>query len=394
MIYQTKKIFEMEKSFYQKHQKKPYSPSDWEFDYTKILLPSTSLTKTIVGSRKNFSKYLYIYNQEYLKSLIVERLEIKDERLKKITITPSSTAALFLITKAISKLKKQRCLIVTPFYFSIDKSLKDGSCEIFYYHLTPENNYIISKSRIQKIIRNQYIDLLIITDPIYSLGISINNQTIKIIANICNEENVTLFLDYTLGGMEWAKETYQLLDLEKLRSVSRAKEFIFNCSPSKLMFLNGIKFALTFCSKDLVEKIEEISDYTIASFCSTQVSLINALFMTEWDEISECISHNVRLFSNTFKLVKSCAIGTGFKIARPDSGFYTMAQLDGLKFEKSDIIQVLKKILFEKQVFVLPSSEFSFYFDRQFSFRINLSKDPSNLIPNLIEVFNFDFDTL
>src|ERR1700722_12283933 len=123
---------------------------------------------------KDSSKYNYSYEQFSLKEQIInfanEQYSLKILE-QEITITPSSTTSIFMTTLALSELGVKRVLVITPTYFSTLESMKRGKNEVFYYHLKDSGNLIINFIELESILKEQYIDCIFLTDPIYSSGI-------------------------------------------------------------------------------------------------------------------------------------------------------------------------------------------------------------------------------
>jgi len=364
----------------------PFSPSDWNNNDNTIKFPLHVIEKAMENN-KDHHKYTFMYDLISLKksySDFIKKHLNYDIDTKNISISQNSTSSIYLSIQALFSKQIKRFLVVTPTYFSILDAIKsDKTANIYYYHLKDINDFEINLNKLKKIINEQYIECLIITDPIFCTSKEINIKILDQLVQICNEKNIWLVYDYTLGNIYFNKDN-SLFNISKLKIVQKTKKYIFIESISKRIFMNGIKNSIIFASKQIIPKIESVSNYINGGFSSSQLSFFNEIYNENNIEyLDDIFIQNKKTIKDNYNIIKTLLLNTNYDIYSLESGYYTTIYHKNYKLENLNIEDITKKILYDANTFVIPNCRFSFYKTNHFGFRINLSKNKEYLIKSI-----------
>ena len=123
-------------------------------------------------------------------------------------------------------------LVFTPCYFTNESALLSLGFNIFFTYLS---NNTIDKAELVSLIKEKRINSILITDPIYGMGVSIKNETYNKIIEIAKEYKVTLIVDYSYGNMVWNEQEHIFnYNLVSKLSSSGINYFIVDSLPKKL----------------------------------------------------------------------------------------------------------------------------------------------------------------
>lgn len=365
--------------------------SDWN------VISNTSIsTNFLFNNFEGISKYNYAYEQFELKEQILSVLNDgfcnKEIKINEITISPSATSSIFLMSKALSLLSIKRILVFTPLYFSILKSIVDTGGQVFYYHLLDDNNLNIDINEVNKIIQEQLIDAIVITDPIYSSGKEISIELYESLSLICEENSLYFIADYSLGGLDWNAITHDFFNFKKIEIISRCKKYFFIDTLPKKLMINGVKFSIVIGSIEIIDKIDLISESVYGALNYSQCLLIKNLYKIENKKhIHKICDSNIKDSIEKYNLLKSILINTNFDIADTNSGYFTMINHNKIKLNDIDTKLFALTTLKELNILTLTKDRFSYYKNNKFGIRINLNKKTDELMSAVIQCIGIDY---
>ena len=381
----------------QKH-KQPIFISDWDSDFDNLILPKNLVHKALKETLKNFHKYAYIDTDTEEKEYIINYLNQYAERkfiYENIAISSNSTNAIYLSILALNRINVKRFLVLTPTYYTVLETLNQLSSSIIYYHLSDKDSFNINLEVLVDILRGQFIEAIIITDPVYSAGIEIPNIVYDKICEICVELNIWFVCDYTLGGMTWHSTKIELMNFSKFNIISKALKFLYIESIPKKMFLNGIKHTTIISSPEIISIIEDITFSITGGLCSTQVNLYKEIYKYENHKLLlNIIKKNIDFANNNFNLLRTSLIGTNFSLYNTNSGYFTILYHKELVTKDLNIKLIVRDFLFQHDIYIYPTSILSYYKYNKFGFRINLMKNIKDYIPLVLKCINKNFDSL
>jgi len=301
-----------------------------------------------------------------------------------ISIAPNGTSALFLAILSIKhKYDISGVILISPIYFSIINVIQMFSLNLHYYQADIFSNDIIDFDELKKVIKNNDIGLLIITDPLFGTGIPIDESNYKSIIKMASEFGIWVMVDYTYGGMEWERPV-TFINRFLVETIVNYPKILFVESISKRLFINGIKFAIMYANSDIINTIEDMSESFIGSFSYVQDELFRRIYEpANASFVIKQIEKNIDHIKQTFASVKSVLLGKNQFISNCASGYFALMRiplqrLNGLSGNDAAIAMINKV-----NIFTIPHSRYLFMSKDDYYFRINLSADRSLLLLNI-----------
>jgi len=373
---------------YKKQRESPdstlYFLSDWDCDvYTDIKF-KILLEDSYSDAQSHSFNYLFAYEQFDLKQQIIDffktsyQLSIPENCL---TISPSATQAIYLGLKALKNLNIKRYLIFTPAYFSTFESLKENNGFIYYYHLVDKDGFAINFSMLEQVIKEQFIECIVLTDPVFSAGLEFPDDDYDRIITLVVRYDLYLFIDYSLGGLKWNFNELSVLNNKKVGKLIKTAKFIFVDSLSKRLQLNGIKFSLILGDANIVDEIDTISEGIYGGLNHIQISILRKLY-TQENSPTILDMHKVQLgkIKANYRLIQSMLIGENFHLPKSNSGYFTIISHDSKSFNDINTKEIILNLLQNEQIIAIPNNHFSYYSDNKFGWRINLTKNQDELL--------------
>lgn len=386
-------LYTLQNKFNSEIGKTIINPSDWHNEDINLTFPYE-----LLGSMKNidmnsYREYKFLDTmslpKEILRNYLVSKFKTKFMD-SEISFAHNGTAALSLVIRALSKNGAKRALVVTPCYFSIHDSFSQEDIEVIYYHLSTENNFEINIDSLLRLVNEQYVDLVFITTPTYCTGIEIDTSILKKLVDSMNKLNKWVICDNTLGNMLW-DNSCDLFNKDLLNLSKKYDNLIYIDSPSKKLFINGLKHSIIISSAKLASKLEPIADKVMGGITVHQYEFINNIYSLKYDdEIKNSLEKNISLFMENFYLCDAIIKNSNLFFPATTSGFYTVLFFKDTTIENIDYVKFIETILFTNNVLPLPLNHFGFYKKTNFGIRINLSKHPSKLAHSLKSIRDID----
>lgn len=373
--------------------KPPLFLSDWDSDQHELKFPTKIINDALQNTKTDFYKYSYIDSDTNEKQLIVDymnkRANIKLS-YKNISVNLNSTNSLYLALLALNNIDVKRIIVITPTYYSVLETLKQLDSHIIYYHLIDKDSFNINIKELTNLVENQFINAILMTDPVYSAGIEISSNIYTSIVELCNKHSVWFICDYTLGGMFWGNKD---MFTKKLEIISQAEKYIYIESVTKKLIINGIKHSILIGTEKIISIIENLFFRISGGFCSTQIKLYEEIYKNKNEKyLNKIISKNIESIRNNYSLLKTAIQDSDFSLYNSHSGYFTIIYHKELTLEEIDIKSIVNDLLFKKNIYIYPTNILSYYHQNQFGFRINLSKKISDYIPLILECINKDFN--
>lgn len=377
-------------------QEKIHFISDWDVQGESPIEFTNLLNTVYQESSSNSLKYNYAYEQFSLKEQIINQAKDCLPSLKleetELAITPSATISIYLTAQALAAMNIKRILIITPAYFSTHESFNKTDCKVSYYHLRDETNLKIDFTELKAIIKQQFIEGIVLTDPVYSAGIEFPLSNYLKLADICNKNNIYFIVDYSLGGLNWKTKDSFILNSCKISILKTCNRFLFIDTLSKRLLLNGIKFSVIIGDENIIDKIDRISETVYGGLSSAQCFLIRELYKLEnKNMISSICKKNMELSQENYNLVKSTLIGTDFNIVETNSGYFSLVNHNKLSIEEIDTKAFSLSLLKKKKILAITKDRFTYFSENKFGFRVNLNKKKDELIIPLRQCIGIDY---
>ena len=350
--------------------------SDWDAIDHHAQYPYELIRNSLVASNTDVLSYSFSDEQVETKEFLLSNLELRPYvSAENLAITISATASIFLSLASLVKRGVKKFLVFTPVYYSVIDTLKDFGAQSLLFNLLDKDDFHFDISHIKRIISDNKIEAIILTDPIYSAGIEIPLHIFDELIQLCNQLNCWIICDSTLSGLGWGKNDF--FNLSKIISIAKAENFIFIESISKRLLINGIKNSLILASENIAFEIEDYASQVYGGFCIPQIQLLRALYdQTNRPDIVSIFEHNRQTIKDNYTLVETFLSNTAYTLYPMNSGYFTMIAHKEYKLKDIDSNGLILNFLSKHDTFALPSSHFSFSEENLFGFRINLLRAP------------------
>ena len=159
-------------------------------DYSANINPmglSDRLKEEVIKNLSSLEKYP---DPDYLemKEVIAKHNKIEVEN---IVVGNGATEIMFLYAK---NLKPKKVLIISPTFAEYERALKTVNCEIDYFELKENEDFILNIPRLKKTLDNGY-DLLVMCNPNNPTGRFLDKVILDDLAISCKEKGVSILLD-------------------------------------------------------------------------------------------------------------------------------------------------------------------------------------------------------
>ncbi len=368
----------------QLNKSKPAFISDWNPANDNLI--DVQLKTKIENTSINNYNYLYSIDDIKYKDKFRTFCSKKSYECNSFdfSLFSNSTIALYLVFKSLKMHSQNNILVFTPCYFTSESALLSLGFNMFF---TCMANNTIDKIGLISLIKEKRINSILITDPIYGIGLSIKIETYNKIIEIVKECNVTLIVDYSYGNMVWNEPEHIFnYNLVLKFANSGINYFIVDSLPKKL-FLNGVKFSLLFSNPENVAYLENLSLFIEGSITAEQFKNYYRCYNEKnLSIINSIINDYIRQSQNTYKLIRSFLLDSKtLKILNADSGIFALMGMHRNNPIEDDM-NFAKLLIQECGVFVTPHSRYKFFDNSWFYFRINLLLDKDTLIESLTKL--------
>jgi aspartate/methionine/tyrosine aminotransferase len=386
------------KNYCNNQHKNPVFISDWNINNSITQIPFDLVNTAFFNSNNEAHLYKNIDDHLEVKknysSLLANIYKLSISPMD-ITVTTTSTNSLYLTLHALFSKGIKKYLVLTPVYFSVKDTLKDLNCTTVYYPLIDKNNFCVEIDKVIKTVKANNLEAIIITDPVHGAGVELPIETYKELSSFCNNNNIWLICDYTLGGSYWDEKIFSVINTNKFQQIIRTNKFIIIDSLAKKLFLNGVKNSTIFAPEDIIKVIEDLVYQVSGGLCFLQLSLFNELInpinqMT----LKKIMQANIDKTISNYQLLKTALLDTNYSTYEPTSGHFGMIYHNTLLAEEIDEREIFKLFLNQYGVYILPCKYFSYSSKNQFSFRINFLGNFNEYLSPLIYCIYENLDLL
>ncbi|APO45473.1 hypothetical protein BS614_16580 [Paenibacillus xylanexedens] len=368
--------------------------SNWNKENNSLNFPP-EIIKNAVNSSLDQSQNNYFFLdelQEAKKWFIHEALDNTNVNSNNFdfSISSNGTSSAYLLINLFHMKKKMKALLITPIYFTYIKVLQDLKVDTYYIEVLEEGKVTINLHKLEDIIIEYGINLLIMNDPLLGSGIKITKEMYIDIVNICKKHDVTLFIDFMYGGMEWNLRNLNVIDEFLLSLFDIYPEIIIIESISKRLFLNGIKNCLVYGSKENISLFERVSVHSLGSLVYSQVTLFKQLYdSNNRSTVLNTIKSNILFAMNNFELIKTLLMDTEYVISDCESGYFCLIGVPYSEIGNKNNMDIASKLIENINILTIPHDRYLFESQTHYYFRVNLSIEQSILIPALRKIVEF-----
>lgn len=166
-----------------------------------------------------------------------------------------------LIMAVCHAIRPQKALLLAPSFLGYEKALEAVDCEISYFHLLEEEDFVVSDRLVEEICKTKP-DILFLTNPNNPTGHVLESKMVNRIAEACEVEGTYLVLDECfLELTENYKETL-IYGMERYSKLFILRAF------TKSFAIPGVRLGYGICDdRNLCEKIaKQLPEWNVSIF--------------------------------------------------------------------------------------------------------------------------------
>lgn len=271
-----------------------------------------------------------------------------------------------IISLFIKNLAPKNAIIISPSYSEYERELKNNNCNITFFDLKEEEDFLLNINNLLNIIDNT-IDLIVLCNPNNPTGTAINNEQIKIILEKCK----FLMIDETYAEFSSKSENIFATNL-----VNNYDNLFVIRGTSKFFGVPGIRLGYGICSNNnILNKINKYKDPWSVN------SIANLIGITMFSDI-EYIDKTRNLILNEKNYIyKELSKIENLKVYKTNSNFILCKILNN-KITSTELFEFLIKY----NILIRDAKDFTFLDNTFFRFCILSENNNKLLIEKLKEV--------
>lgn len=361
--------------------------SSWDKSDDILNFDENIIIKTI-NEREKQNAYIMSKDMEECKKLISDYISLKSISCRNITIVSNGTIAGFLVFMQLFNLNIKKVLVLGPVYFTYKNICKSLGIELYNIHINLfekiELKHIL---KAKKEIRKLGIGCILLINPFFGTGISLDLSQIKSISYLCDDLNIFFVIDNIYGNMEW-KISNELINRSLLEiCISREKNILYDSIP-KRVFLNGIKSACIYGAKQVIDSINYDSENFVGGLTYIQQNLLFNILNNEII-VQRFINNTLIYAQDNYNLICTLLTGSRFKISATSCGYFALIGIPYDAFPNTNDKDIAEIIYKKCNVIVIPHSRYFYNDCNHFSFRINLVLEKDILLKSMIKLLEF-----
>jgi len=369
------------------NKKDTFFVSDWNKTEKLIDFPNNYLNP--IKNNLVINKNRYYFSDEFQEEKYKFKNSIfkfynKNINLNNFCILNNGTSGLFIIFLILKNLNNDKALVFTPTYFThINVFNNIGiKCNFFNVNLV-RTGMDIDFNRLENYIIKENINLLVVTDPLFGIGLSIGKENYEILISICKKYNIWIVIDYLYGGMEWDSDNH-IFNECFFSFFEKYEKMVLVESISKRLFLNGMKWCIIYANNEIIQNIENLSVSFLGSLTCIQISLFHELYsMKNIKEINEIIHKNIINIKLCYEQIQAMLIGTDYFLSNSNSGYFTLMGIPYYRLNNTKGIKAAEFLAHKVKIITIPHERYGFILDDFYTFRVNLSLKKDELYYNI-----------
>ena len=356
--------------------------SDWNSDPNEVRVPYAIIRRAIneaLGSTTRYAETaVLIETCDEIQQDLVKGYGISFDKNARIHLFGNATQAIFGVMYGLKQaMSEPRALIIHPSYYSVQDSASQCGIPIFEMWRKKREAFEINLEQLEQFRRQHAINIVILTDPVYSAGTYMNDVQWNDLINYCRTHDIWLVVDMAFSGLSWTDASKVWIDCGRLRRGSYRGVILID-SPAKRLFTNNLKIGLVVADLKIVERLRDFSDWHLGNLTGLQVSFARNLFSPEnRNDIETICTINANRACANFQQLETIVDGSKMvSLLRPDSGFYTLLFARGIISRDVDAMKACHRLVTDLATLAIPTNDFFFDWDDEFGIRLNLMCSP------------------
>lgn len=329
------------------HGIRPFNLSTWNCSEEFINKMTPYLA--VPPSSANLFNYFYTDMLPVEKVALLDRLGF-DPQLKDGIITSNGTSSLSLFTNWLNHQNFKKLHVVDAYYFSVAQNCKLHGIDIDLLQMGDINDN-----------DNYHNEVFLFTNPYYSLGVSLPQTHIDVIAKIL--ENNWVAVDECLANKG-----------DELSHIfGNHPHFIGIYSPHKTVCLNGLKFSFIVFPKEFELFFAQSIDYLNGSISSSSLSGIKHYLSDNFDLYQQLFQKNI--YSTHLFVKELLSEYPTMRYTGDGHHYFATIFVSGIETAISTDESWIWNIIEKSAAIFIPGYYNNYPNDGRFCFRINLTQD-------------------
>jgi bifunctional pyridoxal-dependent enzyme with beta-cystathionase and maltose regulon repressor activities len=304
---------------------------------------------------KNPINYIFTYQIEDIKNRLLESLGF-DSKIKDGILTPNGTTSIMMAVHWLKMKGFKKLNVVRPAYFSLTNNCQKENIECVKYDMDYRTG------QINGISPNNFKDEIFwITNPFYSLGHYINEDSIKLIEKLL--ERNTVIVDDCLAQK----------NKELSRYLGNHPNFIGIYAPHKSVCVNGLKFSILVFDKEDEPFFDQSIDFLCGGINVASLAAIQNYLDGSYDLYRKKLQENME---PTHQFIGDlCTKIPGAYYENKDLHYLTGICFPQIPYELGLNKDFIWKIMDNTGAAFISGAFNNYPKETGFSFRVNLTRD-------------------
>lgn len=381
--YSFEEQFELAERWEKENNVTLFRISDWNVEPDSVDIPLSIIHEATSHALDSITRYpetsLLVATCEEIQDSLKYAYSISFDPHARTHLFANATQAILGVMYSLKEIVPHpKALIIHPSYYSAQEAaLLCGIPFIEMWRLKRED-FRIDFQILDDHRKQHDINILYLTDPAYSAGISINQLEWEQLMAYCKEWDLWLVIDMAFSGLSWSNPNKAWIDAEKLTRHYYRKAILID-APSKRLFTNNVKLGLVFADASVTDRLRDFSDWFLGNVTGLQLAFAKLIFdrsnKLELERI--CYVNSVRAKKHFTYMKYITAQSTKVSTIIPDSGFHALLFAKDVPSHSVNAMDVCMNLVTNYLTLAIPTNDFFYHPEDEFGIRLNLMSRPS-----------------
>ena len=362
--------------------------SDWNSNPNDVILPISIVHSAIEDSLLSLTQYAetakLIETSIHIQQCLKLFYKVAFDSHVCTHLFGNTTQAIFGVMYALKKIiAKPKILFIHPSYYSALETACFLDIPVIEMWRKRKEQFVFDFENIDSLRKKYLINIIFLTDPVYSAGIHINDVEWATLVNYCDHEGIWIVIDMAFSGLSWSMEDVWIDRIRLLRA--NYKKCIIIDSPAKRLFTNNIKMAIVFANAKIVKVLQEFADSQLGNLTGVQLAFAKNLFIKKnKNELESICCSNAKKASANFEYIQGIVSDSEHVFfEKPVTGFHALVFSKHITGESVDVMSTCYRWVTQLETLAIPTNDFRFHIGDEFGMRVNLmrsTKDYNHII--------------
>jgi aspartate/methionine/tyrosine aminotransferase len=353
--------------------------SDWNSNPKDVILPISIIHSAIEDSLLSLTQYAetakLIETSIHIQQCLKLVYNVAFDSHVCTHLFGNTTQAIFGVMYALKKLiVKPKILFIHPSYYSATETAYFLDIPVVEMWRKRREQFDFDFEKIDFLRKKHLVNIIFLTDPVYSAGVRMNDAEWDILVNYCDREGIWIVIDMAFSGLSWNTRDVWIDRIQLLRA--NYKKCIILDSPAKRLFTNNIKIAIVFANAKIVKVLQELADSQLGNLTGIQLAFAKRLFNQQNKSELESICYsNAKKACTNFEYIQAIVSDSDHVFfEKPVAGFHALVFSKHITGESVDVMSTCYRWVTELETLAIPTNDFRFHVSDEFGIRLNLMR--------------------